>query len=60
MLPGGNTCLQRCVEALAARHADWKEEYTEAAKGGLADTRILAVRVMADLGEEYKEALLSL
>lgn len=54
-----DTGLQRCVEALAARHADWKAEYTEAAKEGLADTRILAVRVMAELGEEYREALLS-
>ncbi len=51
--------MQRCVEVLAARHADWKAEYMEAAKGSLADTRILAIRVMAELGEEYKEALLS-
>lgn len=51
--------LQRCVEAFAARHPDWKAEYAKAAKGSLADTRILAIRVMAALGEEYKEILLS-
>ena len=27
-----DTALQRCVEALAARHADWKDEYREASK----------------------------
>lgn len=51
--------LQNCVEVLAARHADWKNEYLETAKGSLADARILAIRVMAELGEGYKEGLLS-
>ncbi len=54
-----DTALQRCVEALAARHADWKDEYREASKGSLADTRILAIRVMAKLGEDYRDILLS-
>lgn len=54
-----DTGTQGCVKALAERHADWKAEYMEAAKGSLADTRILAIRVMAELGEEYKEVLLS-
>lgn len=53
------TSIQRCIETLAARHPDWKAEYMEAAGEGQADARILAVRVMDALGEEYKEALLS-
>lgn len=54
-----DTAMRRCVEALAARHADWKAQYAEASKGSLLDTRILAILVMAEQGEEYRDVLLS-
>lgn len=54
-----DTGMQRCVDALAARHPDWSKEYEEAAKGKAADARVLAIRVMAEAGEKYKEVLLS-
>ncbi len=51
--------MQRCVEALLKRHGSWDGAYEEAVKGTLANGRILAARVLAELGDAYKETLFS-
>ena len=51
--------MQRCAEALLKRHGDWDGAYERAVKEAAVNGRILAVRVLAELGDVYKETLFS-
>lgn len=50
---------QKCLEAIAAYHTDWHQEWKAASQSHFMPARILAIRVMDLQWEEYREELLA-
>ncbi|MCM1305245.1 MAG: DUF4132 domain-containing protein [Butyrivibrio sp.] len=59
-LDGGRpTASYACVQMLAEFRKDWHQEWMEASKSNYMQARIMAIRVMGEHPEEYKDWLLA-